>query len=955
MDPLTALGLASNVIQLISFTNDLISKSRQIYRSANGELVEHLELETIAKSLQDLSSDIPTELRGMKSLTRTEKQLRDICTGCKQVSKELIDVIDGLKATGEHKKWNSFRQALNSVWKEDTINALSKRLERYRSQLDTALLVSLREQVQEDGRVLLEFKGKRRINGEVIKPWHSELIEALHQNNWQSKSQPDMAAFSLKLSAYTKVEREQLVKEHILEQLRFTNMVDRYERIEDAYSRTFNWIFPEGGDVADDPEIEGLADENWEAVMRRDTKLPVAGGESSRAAARESITSDDVKEKADSPRWSSFINWLTGGEGVYWITGKPGSGKSTLMKYLYNEPRTLKHSWTWSGSLPLVTAGFFFWNSGTVMQMSKMGLLQALLYEIINDSFELVPALFPERWKSYERFGGDLRPWTWSELAVAFKRVISDESRKFLVFIDGLDEFDGDCTELANFVLEHSQRSNVKMCVASRPWLVFEDAFQRLPSLRLEDLTARDIHLFVSEKLRGSTMFANLQELQPQEAEHLISEVTGKSSGVFLWVRLVVVSLLEGLRDGDSIKDLQDRLYLLPLDLEELFSKILDRLNPSYLEQASKLFQLVRASKEPLSLLTLSFVEDGFEKAMAAEVEPIPQAQAEYRAETMRRRLNSRCKGLLEANIRGHEPIIEVKVQYLHRTVKDFLGRPDIWEYVASCSPGTFDPDLSLFGAILLEIKTLRISYQIMSQFEPLLNRCITHYKRFESTKPDLNIRTLKELDQAGTKFFGTAHPSGGTWLEELRSRKSSLYNRSPTAHWTSLVAKSNSFFDYAFQIPLYSFIEHGLQMGHNADSLVVGEPLLYAAVESNDFKLIEILLNHGADPNFCGDYVALTPWTLFQLTLITPETTDLGYRIVSMFLEHNADPRANPDNKSVEDAIKLMFYNGDQERTSDLLHKIATSKRKFRDPKKSPLGVKTFLRRLAKHASKTT
>jgi hypothetical protein len=142
------------------------------------------------------------------------------------------------------------------------------------------------------------------------------------------------------------------------------------------------------------------------------------------------------------------------------------------------------------------------------------------------------------------------------------------------------------------------------MCVASRPWLEFEDAFHRFSSLHLEDLTAPDIHLFVSEKLHGSGMFISLERLQPQKAKHLIAEVTGEASSVFLWVRLVVLSLLEGLRDGDNITDLQDRLNLLPTDLEDSFSKILDRLNHPYFEQASKFFQLIWASEAPLTLFS---------------------------------------------------------------------------------------------------------------------------------------------------------------------------------------------------------------------------------------------------------------------------------------------------------------------------------------------------------------
>jgi hypothetical protein len=51
-DPLTTLGLASNIVQLISFTSDLISKGREISKSADGVLVENLELEAITSSLQ---------------------------------------------------------------------------------------------------------------------------------------------------------------------------------------------------------------------------------------------------------------------------------------------------------------------------------------------------------------------------------------------------------------------------------------------------------------------------------------------------------------------------------------------------------------------------------------------------------------------------------------------------------------------------------------------------------------------------------------------------------------------------------------------------------------------------------------------------------------------------------------------------------------------------------------
>jgi len=40
--------------------------------------------------------------------------------------------------------------------------------------------------------------------------------------------------------------------------------------------------------------------------------------------------------KSDKP-WDSFPEWLRSGNGVFWISGKAGAGKSTLMKFLCND------------------------------------------------------------------------------------------------------------------------------------------------------------------------------------------------------------------------------------------------------------------------------------------------------------------------------------------------------------------------------------------------------------------------------------------------------------------------------------------------------------------------------------------------------------------------------------------------------------------------------------------
>jgi hypothetical protein len=153
------------------------------------------------------------------------------------------------------------------------------------------------------------------------------------------------------------------------------------------------------------------------------------------------------------------------------------------MKFLFDDSRIANSAVKWAGKHPLVMAGFFFWNSGSTMQMSRIGLLQSLLYQCLVNRLDLIPTLFPIRWSRYTLFGCDTQPWTWSELTSALKLLLSTKDLSFLLFIDGLDEFDGNPQGLVSLILDLQRLSSdtVKLCVASRPWLVFEEAFQRCP------------------------------------------------------------------------------------------------------------------------------------------------------------------------------------------------------------------------------------------------------------------------------------------------------------------------------------------------------------------------------------------------------------------------------------------------------------------------------------------
>lgn len=143
-------------------------------------------------------------------------------------------------------------------------------------------------------------------------------------------------------------------------------------------------------------------------------------------------------------------------------------------------------------------------------------------------------------------------------------------------FIDGLDEFSGRPKELISLVCELLEIDvRVKVFVASRPWVDLQDAFQSQPSLKLEDLTYKDVKDYDTGRFAGYAAFSNLRRCNLAFANQLVGNIVSKASGVCLWVKLVIDSLLAGISYGDRIEDLQRRLDFLPSDLETLYDRML--------------------------------------------------------------------------------------------------------------------------------------------------------------------------------------------------------------------------------------------------------------------------------------------------------------------------------------------------------------------------------------------
>ena len=248
---------------------------------------------------------------------------------------------------------------------------------------------------------------------------------------------------------------------------------------------------------------------------------------------------------------------------------------------------------------------------------------------------------------------------------------------RLCIFIDGLDEYDGLDADMAKLFSKAASSLGVKVCASSRPHVVFQDAFAKNPGLRLQDLTFPDIQRYINDRLVKDSQMQELWVKEPIETPKLVQEIINMASGVFLWVELVVTSLLMGLGNHDQISDLQRRLRLLPRDLEQLYKQMVLKFVAVYRDEASQLFRIVEASnfrdddtlgqyyewEEPwqLSIFTLTLTQEGEEALLEDRKHaPLDPEEIVCRCTSMDDRLKSRCGGLIETNLFGAKRIISV-------------------------------------------------------------------------------------------------------------------------------------------------------------------------------------------------------------------------------------------------------------------------------------------------------
>jgi hypothetical protein len=227
----------------------------------------------------------------------------------------------------------------------------------------------------------------------------------------------------------------------------------------------------------------------------------------------------------------------------------------------------------------------------------------------------------------------------------------------------------------------------IKVCLASRSWPVFTKHFWKYPGFAIHEHTVKDISIYTQSRLSGD-LLGSQHLLSGNQLATLAAQVTDMSSGVFIWVRLVVDQLSNDIWDGTPFRDLERRLRETPPELEDLYAHTIRRIEPKYCRECHIMLQIALCSISPLPLETFlgctsyNFVN---EQMSASLLRPYPliDNMGNSFLDARLRRLASRTGGLLEAL--SNTPLSDAQenrtdwqsrgyyVQFIHQTVKEYV------------------------------------------------------------------------------------------------------------------------------------------------------------------------------------------------------------------------------------------------------------------------------------------
>ncbi|KAH7016248.1 ankyrin repeat-containing protein, partial [Microdochium trichocladiopsis] len=353
----------------------------------------------------------------------------------------------------------------------------------------------------------------------------------------------------------------------------------------------------------------------------------------------------------------TLVQWTRQHRGLLWINGKPGSGKSTLIKYAL---RTLPSLY----GTDTLAFSFFFHGGGHELQRTPLGLFRSILHQLLKRVPGALPNLIDHFDGKRKTEGEPGEKWQWhlqhlqDFLKSALKRIL----KRFpvILFIDALDECGeqpareliGQLKDLLSSLPSTDSRFGICFSCRHYPILELDGGL----TIRLDTENTQDIVTFVQAYCSRNRLDADVGRL-----------IISRAQGVSMWAHLVLKQVLQLDLQGESTAEIEAEIERIPPDLNGIYNELIKAVK--HRSTTLQLMQWICCSTRPLTTGELQW-------AMAVDPDCTHKSLDECQTsgkfianDKINRRINTLSCGLAEVVQSDNARV----VQFIHQSVKDFF------------------------------------------------------------------------------------------------------------------------------------------------------------------------------------------------------------------------------------------------------------------------------------------
>jgi ankyrin repeat protein len=586
----------------------------------------------------------------------------------------------------------------------------------------------------------------------------------------------------------------------------------------------------------------------------------------------------------------SYQRWIYEERRLLWIKGKPGSGKSTIIKRILD-------SFTREPAANQIQLYFFFHRRGSQLQYTQVGMLRTLLHQLIRQA-TLVRTMFETAWVEKKRVqDGEVhaKNWRLEELRDLFSTLLvaAAEKQKITIFVDALDEAGEDAGKdllyyfhrLSNDISETQAR--VSICFSCRRYPVFVDHDGL--DVWIDQENQEDIATYTVAELDRQLV----KDADHQTAvESLQVNLIRKSSGVFLWVALMLPIVTKEYNDGEPLHSILRRLNEVPSDLSQIYEYILTNVvNAEKRSRTLRFMQCIFLAQEPIEAIAVIHALACDDISVRRSPFPVNDLVSPGNDSQVEKLVLSLSGGLAE--VKYGSDFGKNHVQFIHESVNDFW-RKDNFRCLG------FTPKSDAVGESHYDLCVFCLDYSKLA---------------FEMVPYDKD-RSIPST-RAENAQRRSAMPVHGVLRDEIENRFPFIHYA--TTSWLSHAKRAErrgiSLAGLLRQLncPPSDFFER--MLGHlstyisRSDNLVKGATLLHLAASFGLESLMRELLETGAEVNHAdcegSTALAFAPTDSMQILL------DYGADINAPLSQYRDSPLSAAAWLGDEEVVRFLVEHG--------------------------------------------